>query len=609
MSADTSAGGYPPISDYALIGDTRTAALVSRQGAVEWLCMPDFHSSSIFAAILDRLNGGSMAVRPAGEAGVTRDYDGHAPVLRTRFRTDGGVLLVTDFMPLLEHSADSLEPERQLIRIVDVEEGAVDVEFEASPRPGYGNSNASLRRDDGLGWTISARGESFLLRTDLDVAQVGRDRLAGVTRLRAGERRYVSLSCTGRDIGVVPALAGESEEKLRATLAWWRDWESRIRYDGPWRDDVLRSAMALRMLTCSQSGAVVAAPTCSLPEAIGGTRNWDYRYCWPRDAAFILGSFVELGQIEESDTFFSWLLHATRLTRPRIAPVYDIYGATSIGEHHLRQFEGYRGSGPVRRGNAASVQLQLDVYGSVIEAVWQHARHGRIDPHEADIVRQFGQSVMDLWRRPDDGIWEIRGPRQHTTYGKAMCWCALERLAQMAERGHVKLDIDLFRSEAREIRETILREAWHPGRRAFTGAFGQEWLDAAVLTLPRLGLIEPSDPRMRATFERIDEELSDGPLVLRYPHGIDGFDAPEGAFGICCFWAVQYLAMRGDIAEARRRFEALLKYGSDLGLFAEEIDPATGQALGNYPQALTHVGLINAAVAIAAAERGEQVAA
>ena len=609
-SLDTAAGGYPPIGDYAIIGDTRTAALVSRDGSIEWLCLPDFHSPSIFAAILDRLNGGAMSIRPAAEAEVSRDYLGNAPVLQTRFRTAGGVLVLTDFMPTMPNSGDRLEPERQLLRILDVEEGAVEVDFEATFRPGYAGAAYKLTRSGSRGWTISAGSDAYLLRTDLDVARGRDDRLEGRTRLAAGERRYVSLSYTGRDIGIVPALEGEAEAKLQETCDWWADWEGRIDYDGPWRNEVLRSAMALRLLTCSQSGAVIAAPTCSLPEAIGGTRNWDYRYCWPRDAAYILGSFSGLGEIAEADAFFAWLLHATRLTRPRIAAVYDIYGGTSIGEHHLRQFEGYRGSGPVRRGNAASSQLQLDVYGSVVEAVWQHAEEGGdIDPHEAVILRDIGRTVCRLWRRPDDGIWEFRGPRKHTTYGKAMCWCALDRLIRMAERGDIDVDIERFRAEADELRATILREGWSERRNSFTGAFGHDFLDAALLTLPRMGLVEANDPRMRATFDRIEEELGHGPLIRRYPHGIDGFDSREGAFGICCFWAVEYLALRGDLAEARRRFEALLRYGGDLGLYPEEIDPETGEALGNFPQALTHVGLINAALTIAAEERDARAAA
>ena len=609
-SAGQIAGRYPPIKDYALIGDTRTAALVSRDGAVEWLCLPDFHSPSIFAAILDRLNGGSLIVRPTGEAEVTRGYMGHAPVLQTRFRTEGGVLLVTDFMPLIEGSADRLEPERQLLRIIDVEEGPVEVAFEATPRPGYGATPAVLSRSGSRGWTVSAGSNAYLLRTDLDVARGLDGRLEGRTRLDAGQRRYVSLSYTGRDIGIVPALAGESEEKLEATRQWWRAWECRIGYNGPWRETVLRSAMALRLLTCSQSGAVIAAPTCSLPEAIGGTRNWDYRYCWPRDAAYILGSFAGLGEVEEADSFFAWLLHAARLTRPRIAAVYDLYGGTGLGERHLRQFEGYRGSGPVRRGNAAHGQLQLDVYGSVVDAVWQHAQEGgQLDAHEAGILKRIGRTVCDLWRQPDDGIWEFRGPRRHTTYGKAMCWCALDRLIRLTEEGEIEIELDRLRTEADELRQTILRDGWNERRNSFTGAFGHDFLDAALLTLPRLGLIDPNDPRMRATFDRIEEELSEGPLVLRYPHGIDGFESREGAFGICCFWAVEYLALRGDVAEARRRFEALLGYASNLGLYAEEIEPRTGEALGNFPQALTHVGLINAALTIAAAERDAKAAA
>ena len=350
--------------------------------------------------------------------------------------------------------------------------------------------------------------------------------------------------------------------------------------------------MALRLLTCSQSGAVIAAPTCSLPEAIGGTRNWDYRYCWPRDSAYILGAFAGLGQIEDADAFFSWLLHATRLTRPQIAAVYNLYGATSLGERELCQFEGYRNSGPVRSGNAASNQLQLDVYGSVVEAVWEHARAGgTVDPHEAHILRDMGRTVCDLWRQPDDGIWEFRGPRQHTTYGKAMCWCALDRLIRMDADGSIDIAEDRFRSEADELRATILRDGWNERRGCFTGAFGEDWLDAALLTLPRTGLIEPGDPA-HARDLRQDRGRALGrparPAATRTASTASPRAKGRSASAASGRSSTWRCAAR--VAEARRRFEALLGYASDLGLYAEEIDPATGEALGNYPQAADACG-------------------
>jgi GH15 family glucan-1,4-alpha-glucosidase len=608
--------GYPPIEDYGLIGDTRTAALVSRHGSIDWFCVPDFDSDSLFAALLDRLNGGRLLLCPGDEAQVTRRYLDGSPVLETRFETATGVLTVRDFMPLVEGAVQRLEPERQILRILEVERGSVDVEFVFRPRPGYARGLPQLRRRGRLGWTFTWGADLYLLRTDLEVEKPESARLEGRTRIGAGERRYVSLSFTRRDIGIVPLLAGEAEDKLERTLAWWRGWSAAIDYDGPYRDAVLRSALALRLMTFSQSGAVVAAPTSSLPEAIGGQRNWDYRYCWLRDASFILRAFIGLGLTEEVEAFFAWLMHATRQTQPALATLYGLYGRTDLHETLLHEFEGYRGSGPVRWGNDAVGQLQLDVYGSLVTAVYRYAEQGGpLEPAEKRLLRGFGAKVCEMWRWPDDGIWEFRGPRQHTTYSKAMCWAALDRLLRLAEAGVLEVPEGLFREEADELKATLLREAWSGTRRAFTGAFGKDFLDASVLVMPRLGLIDPNDERMLSTFDRIVESLGDGALIRRYEHGghvlapHDRFASREGAFGVCCFWAADYLALRGEPRAARARFEALLGHANDLGLYGEEIDTDTGAALGNFPQALTHVGLINAALSIAEAERPREAAA
>ena len=597
---------YPEIGDYALIGDTRTAALISRQGSVDWFCLPDFNGPSLFAALLDRLNGGRLLVCPTAAARVSRRYIGGSAVLETRFETETGVLKITDFMPMMVDASSRLEPERQIIRILDVEEGAVEVELVFAPRPGYAAGLPRLVRHGKIGWSFAWGADLFLLRTDLQVEKPHSARLHGLTRLEQGERRYVSISFTRRDIGVVPVLQGESEEKLDRTLDWWDGWAADISYDGPYREAVLQSALALRLLTFSQSGAVVAAATSSLPEAIGGTRNWDYRFCWLRDASFLLRSFLGLGLTREADAFFEWLLHATQLTRPSLATLYSLYGRTDLAEGVLHQFEGYRGSGPVRWGNDAARQLQLDVYGSVITAVYQHVQQGGVlEQEDKRSLRGFGRKVCQMWRHPDDGIWEFRQPRQHTTYSKAMCWAALDRLLRLAEEGHLDVPEGLFREEAEALRETILREAWSEARGAFAGAFGHDYLDASVLVMPSLGLIDPNDERMRMTFERIDGALGHGSLLHRYEHGVDGWPTREGAFGVCCFWAADYLALRGEPEAARRRVEELLAHANDVGLYSEEIDPETGLALGNFPQALTHSGLVNACLRIAEAERAQ----
>ena len=598
---------YPPIGDYAVIGDTRTAALISRQGSLDWCCLPNFDGDSVFAALLDRVNGGRLLVCPAAEATVTRNYIDNSPILESRYETATGVLRITDFMPLIPRAIDRLDPERQIIRMIDVEEGEVEVEILFAPRPGYARRPPQLRKRGKLGWTFAWGSSLYLLRTDLEVTKPEGARLEGCTRLAAGDRRYVTLSYTNRDIGVIPPLAGESEEKLDLTRGWWAGWNGEMNYDGPYDSAVRRSALALRLMTFSQSGAVVAAPTSSLPEALGGVRNWDYRYCWLRDASFLLRSFLGLGLTSEANAFFNWLLHATRLTRPALSLLYGLHGETAPGETILQQFEGYRGSGPARLGNEAAKQLQLDVYGSVVTAVRLYLEQGGgpLEPDEKRLLRGFGKKVCEVWRHPDDGIWEFRGPRRHTTYSKAMCWAALDCLLKMDAAGHLEVPRAQFQEDADEIRETLLREAWSEERQAFTGAFGKHFLDASVLQLPRLGLLEANDPRMRLTFDAVCKSLGRGNLIYRYEHGSDSWGSREGAFGACSFWAVDYLALRGDVGEARGRMEDLLAHGNDLGLYGEEFDPDTGAALGNYPQALTHAGLITAALSIEEAERSD----
>lgn len=603
--------GYPPINDYALIGDTRTAALVSQQGSIDWCCLPDFDSPSVFAAVLDRFNGGRLRVGPVEEAEVQRRYIDGTPVLETRFRTRTGTLKLTDFMPMIEGAQREIEPERQIVRMLEVEDGEVEVELIFAPRPGYASGTPRLRRRGRIGWTFEWGASFHLLRTDLHVEQTVGGRLEGRTRLAAGETAYVSFSFTCRDIGVIPRLRTESEHKRDRTLDWWEGWSSRIAYDGPYADVVHRSALALRLMTFSQSGAVVAAPTSSLPESMGGARNWDYRYCWLRDAYFLLRSFLGLGLTAEADAFFNWLLHATQLTRPQLGLLYGLYGGTKLTEHILPQFEGYRRSGPVRRGNSAAEQLQLDVYGSVVVAVHGYVEKGGgpLEPSDKRALIGFGERICEIWREPDDGIWEFRGPRRHTTYSKVMCWAGLDCLLRLDEEGLIDAPAERFRTEAHLLKETILREAWSDERQAFTGAFGWDFLDASVLEMPRLKIIDACDPRMKSTFEQIEKALGHGPLLRRYEHGSDPWASQEGAFGICGFWAAEYLAQCGRVDEARARFEALLGCGNDLGLFAEEVDPETGDALGNFPQALTHCGVINAALAIDAAERAGKEAA
>jgi GH15 family glucan-1,4-alpha-glucosidase len=600
---------YPPIEDYAVIGDCRTAALISREGSVEWLCLPHFSGASVFAAMLDRERGGHFAVRPAGPFRSERRYVGDSAVLETTFVTASGRVRVTDFMPIIAGTGMDrwIEPERALMRVVEALEGTVDIEVSVAPRPEYGRAPVRLYDRRRVGWACSAQSRALILQSDvpLEAADDKASRLKGRCRLEAGEKRYLTLTFAGNDIAALLPLGDETERRLATTLDWWLHWSSACSYEGAYRDRVMRSLITLKLLTYSLSGAVVAAPTAGLPEAIGGGRNWDYRFCWLRDAVLTLVSFTDLGHFDEGEAFLGWLLNATRLTRPGLSVLYDVYGRAESAEFTLDHFEGYRGSRPVMIGNAAADQLQLDVYGAVVVVAYDYlCRGGSLDAFEKKLLVDFGKRVCAIWDRPDNGIWEIRGERRHYVHSKVLCWAALDRLIKLSEAGLVKAPADQFRHQRNAIREAIETRGYSAERGGYVANFEGTAADASLLLLPRYGYKSADDPRMAGTFRMIREELAHGSLLERYSRGHDGLRSQEGAFGICSFWQVDYLARCQKVREATETFEDLLRYGNDVGLYAEEIDLQTGAALGNFPQAFTHVGLIGAALSLDAARRG-----
>jgi GH15 family glucan-1,4-alpha-glucosidase len=602
ISPPTSEADYRPIGDYAIVGDGRTAALVSRTGSIDWLCLPSFASPSLFAAILDRQRGGRFGIRPSGPFTSRRRYLGDSPVLETTFETAVGTVRVTDFMPVLAGSplARDIASERELVRIVEGVSGAVELDIVFVPRPDYGRRPVRLVERGKLGWFSVERDRAYILHSDVPFRPCdGASALGCRLRVAAGEKRYLSLVFACDDVAAIAPLGVHADARLEATLAWWERWSGLCPYRGPYRTEVMRSVLVLKLLTYALSGAVVAAPTASLPEAIGAARNWDYRFTWLRDASLTLRAFVDLGHRAEGAVFLDWLLNTTRLTRPCLQVLYDVYGRTRMHEEDLDHFEGYRGSRPVRIGNAAETQLQLDVYGSVVMAAHDYVvRGGRLDRFERRMLTGFGKVVCDRWREPDNGIWEIRGGRRHHVHSKMMCWVALDRLLRLAADGHVRIPRDRVERERAAVAEAIETDGFDPDLNAYVAAFGNREPDAALLLMARFGYKDPSDPRMVGTYDFLRRELGRGPLIMRYRHGYDGMPSPEGAFGICSFWQVDYLARRGDVQEAVRLFDRLLDYANDLGLFAEEIDPDTGEALGNFPQAFTHVGLIAAALTL-----------
>ena len=596
----------PAIGDYAIIGDCRSAALISRWGSIDWLCWPRFDSPSSFARLLDQERGGYCAVRPAAEAEVSRRYIERTNVLETTFHTGTGVLRLTDLMPIAAPSERrrALRPPREILRRLECVEGEVAVEVTCDPRPDYARAVPQLRARGGLGVWYEHDGQALVLRCDLPV-ELSADRadLTVRTTLRAGARHYVSLSGAFGEPAVLPPLGAAAEARIRESIAWWQTWAGRCVYQGPHREAVLRSALTLKLMEYAPSGAVVAAPTTSLPESIGGVRNWDYRYCWLRDSSLTLQALFDLGYRAEAESFVSWLLHTTWMSLPEMQVLYDVYGETDLPERTLDHLAGYAGSKPVRIGNDAHTQLQLDIYGEVVDAVYAFSvRGGRLDRGTRRMLAGFGRTVCDRWAEPDEGIWEPRSGRRRNTYSMAMCWVALDRLCRLHDEGHVRLPVERYRSVQKDIRAIVESRGFNPAIDSYTASLDGHAVDASLLLLSRYGYAEADSPRMRGTARRIAADLGVGSLLHRYCLD-DGLPGEEGAFGICSFWAVSHLAQAGDVEHAGALLDDLLQYANDVGLFAEEIDPRSGAALGNFPQAFTHVGLIDAALQLAH-ERG-----
>jgi GH15 family glucan-1,4-alpha-glucosidase len=590
------------IGDYAIIGDCRSAALVSRDGSIDWLCLPRFDSPSVFAAILDQKRGGCFRVAVQGDRTISRRYVGPSAVLETTFTTPTGVLRLTDAMPVADEKTKTktLWPDHEVLRLAECLEGRVIVEVSCEPRMDYARASTVLRRGPYRTIHCEEGSANLTLRSEvpLTIDESG-SRAHGVRELTAGDRATIGLTFADGLPTVLPADGDHARELLDDSVRWWEGWASHVTYDWKYRDQVLRSALTLKLLTYAPSGAMVAAPTTSLPEAIGGVRNWDYRYCWLRDASLTLCALVDLGCNGEGEAFLSWVLHATRLTQPNLQILYNVYGESRLPEHVLEHLEGFAGSRPVRVGNAATGQLQLDVYGDVVDAAYQYVeRGGRLDRTTGKLLVGLGRAVCALWREPDEGIWEPRIGRRQNTHSKVMCWLALDRLIALRRGGHIATSLDGFAETRDAIGHEIETHAWNPRLRSYTAVFDSNVLDASLLRMAISGYADPKSERMRQTIDRVCEQLGRRELLYRYVTD-DGLPPGEGTFVICSFWAVEALALSGRLDEAIDRFSLLVEHGNDVGLFSEEVDPDTGLLLGNFPQAFSHVGLINAAVTLA----------
>jgi GH15 family glucan-1,4-alpha-glucosidase len=588
-------GAYKPISAYGIIGDMRTAALVGLDGSIDWCCFPRFDSASLFAAILDARKGGKFQITPTAPYTSTQRYLPATNVLVTSFHTDhGGVVEVTDFMPSLERGQE-LSAYHEIHRRIACTRGQAEVEVIFEPRFDYALSPVRL---------IPRR--HGVLATDLDDDAValasaewvwweledGRARTR--LHLREGETTWVVLRYDDDEVN--PVESYESQTKLEATIAFWDDWVSRIRYHGPYRAEVERSALVLKLLFYAPTGAVVAAPTTSLPETLGGVRNWDYRFTWLRDASFTLYALHVLGQYDEANRFMSYLKRVARKSGDHLQIMYGIGGERHLPEGELTHFEGYRGSAPVRIGNGAFDQLQLDVYGEVLDTAFLWHHNNRMTEGLWSLLARLADWVADNWRRKDSSIWEVRAGVQHYVFSKVMCWVALDRAIRMAEELDLPGDLDRWRAERSAIHAEVMEKGWSEAKQSFVQYYGTEALDAANLLIGIVGFLPRDHPRVRSTIEATIRELTsdDQELVYRYINP-DGLPGDEGVFSICTFWLAEALILAGDVERGERIFRRMLRHANHLGLYSEELDPTTGEFLGNFPQAFTHIALINTA--------------
>jgi GH15 family glucan-1,4-alpha-glucosidase len=585
---------YAPIRDYALLGDGRTTALIARNGSIDWLCLPNMDSPSVLAALLDADEGGRFELAPEVPFDVHRRYLPSTNVLETIFVTAGGRVRVTDALSL---PLSGLSPLRELTRRVDGISGRVDLRWRIEPRFGYATRPARCELRNGVPVFTAGRDALALCSWEAGVPQGEGGSIHGSFEAREGTHALLALAAAHQEPLVLPSRA-DVERRLDLTIAFWTHWSDQLTHDGPWRDAVVRSALALKVLCFAPSGAIAAAPTTSLPETIGGERNWDYRFCWIRDAAFTLDALLRLGCHAEVHAFFWWFLHATQLTRPRAQVLYRLDGGNRAPEVSL-SFEGYRGSAPVRVGNAAAQQLQLDIYGDLFETAHRYFESGHaMDSETMHRLSRSADLVCQIWREPDLSIWEVRMQPKHFIHSKAMCWVALDRAIRLAAASHLPArNIDRWRREAADVRHFIEHEGWSDRVGSYVRYAGSEEVDASLLLLPIMGYCDPRSPRSLGTIAAVSRMLARGPFVYRYI-GDDGLTGGEGVFLTCSFWLVHALALAGRRDEAGRLMEQLLVLANDVGLYSEEIDPGSRDFLGNFPQALVHLALIGAAQAL-----------
>jgi GH15 family glucan-1,4-alpha-glucosidase len=588
----------PKIEDYALIGDLQTAALVSRQGSIDWCCFPRFDSGACFAALVGEPNNGYWRLAPTAQLRRhKRRYRTDTLILESIFETDEGTVRAIDFMPPRDETPD-------IVRIVEGLEGAVPMRSELVIRFDYGHVVPWVHRV-GHARVATAGPDALCLRTPVEIH--GEDMMtASEFTLRQGERVPFALTWFPSHQGVPQAV--DAEQALNETESYWHDWAAACDHVGDYHDEIHQSLLVLKAMTYAPTGGIVAAPTTSLPEQLGGVRNWDYRFCWIRDAILTLLAMLRAGYEDEATAWSDWLRRAIAGDPGDLQIMYGIAGERRLDERELEWLPGYERSVPVRIGNAASKQLQLDVYGEILDASYQGAvyneKAGVIRTAENDegwsVTRLLVERLEDEWRKEDAGIWEMRGSPRHFTYSKVMSWVAFDRAVRICEEFGMPGRLDRWRSLRDEVRAEVLARAWSEDKQAFAQSYGTDELDASVLLMPLLGFLPASDPRILSTVDAIQRELTVDGLVLRYRSredgAVDGLPSGEGVFLPCSFWLADVLVLQERREEARELFERLLDLRNDVGLLAEEYDPVSGRQLGNFPQAFSHLSLVNTAL-------------
>ena len=596
---------YKKISDYGLIGDMHSVALVGIDGSIDWCCLPRFDSPSVFAAILDDEKGGRFQIAPVDSYRSTQCYLPNTNVLQTTFKTGAGDVSVIDYMPLDDASRYSTCP-HEIHRIVRCTKGRVELICVFQPRFDYARAETTMEGRAG-GLIASGGGETLTISSSVPLEVRAGEALAQFALRRGQEASFVVAYGRSNPRPVDdyhPLLA------LQHTRSVWEDRVRTLNYQGLWREEVVRSFLALHLMIFAPSGAIVAAPTTSLPEVIGGERNWDYRYAWLRDSAFTVGTLYRLGYFDEANGFIQWLLRVAEdsLKTSDTKALYGISSHSTLKEEELGHLEGYRGSNPVRIGNAASSQLQLDVFGEVILSFNTYRRYGgKISDDMWRVVSSFADVVCGIWKRRDRSIWEVRGEPRHFVFSKVMCWVALDRAIQIAEATGRQGNVDGWREVAALIKEDVLARGWSESKKSFAQSYDTDILDASSLILSWVNLLPVDDPRIQSTLRNTIAELSHGPFMYRYKvhEADDGLTGEEGAFVMLSFWAVGGLLNCGEVDKARETFEEILGYANHVGLFAEMIDPVSREALGNFPQAFSHVGVIHTARNLTAALSGQ----